>query len=127
MGGPPHWSLRGRFDASYPAGVGDTREQAEPVDFVERVMRVIEVIPPGEVLTYGDVAALVGSRAARAVGRVLALYGDTLPWWRVVRSDGTFLRGYEAAALEHYRSEGTPLRTVDGVPRVDLRTARRIS
>jgi alkylated DNA nucleotide flippase Atl1 len=97
-----------------------------PPDFVEAVIRVIEAIPEGEVLTYGDVAALVGSRAARAVGRVLARYGEPLPWWRVVRSDGTFLRGFEAAALEHYEQEGTPLRSVNGARRVDLRAARRI-
>jgi alkylated DNA nucleotide flippase Atl1 len=94
-------------------------------DFVESVIRVIEAIPPGEVLTYGDVAAVVGSRAARAVGRVLARYGHALPWWRVVRADGTFLRGFETAALAEYERERTPLRIVGGVQRVDLRSARR--
>lgn len=40
-------------------------------------------------MTYGDVAEYVGSRAARMVGRVLALDGGTVPWHRVVRANGS--------------------------------------
>ncbi len=57
-------------------------------DFVTRVLDVVDAIPPGRVMTYGDVAAALGSRAARAVGQVMAHYGRDVPWWRVVRASG---------------------------------------
>jgi alkylated DNA nucleotide flippase Atl1 len=58
------------------------------VPTVERVRAVIEAIPPGEVLSYGEVADRAGVRSARLVGRILA-ESDDLPWHRVVRADGT--------------------------------------
>ncbi|MEA9986479.1 MULTISPECIES: MGMT family protein [Subtercola] len=82
---------------------------SEAVDFGALVLEVVDAIPPGCVLTYGDVAALLGSRAARAVGTVLARSGGAHPWWRVVRSGGHPAPGHEAAAREHYEGEGTPL------------------
>lgn len=43
----------------------------------------------GEVVSYGEVARRAGyPRAARAVGNLLAR-GLRVPWWRVVRSDGS--------------------------------------
>lgn len=93
-------------------------------DFVSRVVRVVESIPPGRAMTYGQVAAAVGSRAARGVGQVMAYYGGDLPWWRVVRAGGHPARGHEAAALERYRAESTPLRfSASGGARVDLEAA----
>ena len=68
------------------------------------------MIPPGRVMTYGDVAATLGSRGARAVGRVMAESGGTVAWWRVIRSDGRPPAGHETDAVAHYRAEGTPLR-----------------
>ena len=79
------------------------------LDFGGAVLQVVDGIPPGHVMTYGDVAAELGSRGARAVGRVMALEGSSVPWWRVVRADGRPPAGHEAEALEHYRAEGTPL------------------
>ena len=76
-------------------------------------------------MAYGEVAAAMGSRAARAVGTVMAHYGSDVPWWRVVRASGHPPIDHEARALEHYRAEGTPLRwSRDGVYRVDLAAAR---
>ncbi|WP_029947303.1 MGMT family protein [Leifsonia aquatica] len=98
--------------------------------FVERVLGVVESIPPGQVMTYGDVAAVLGSRAARMVGQIMAYYGSTVPWWRVVRASGHPPADHEHLALPHYRAEGTPLLggpRADGTTtayRVDLRTAR---
>lgn len=60
--------------------------------FADEACRVIRALAPGEVVSYGDVAHDAGRPgAARAVGVVLAQRSDThdLPWWRVVRSDGT--------------------------------------
>lgn len=59
----------------------------------------------------------------------MALYGSAVPWWRVVRSDGTLLPAHELRALDHYRAEGTPLREASHraeghIPRIDMRRAR---
>lgn len=76
--------------------------------YAERVLDVAERIPPGRVMTYGDVAEWLGEGGPRQVGHVMALYGGAVPWWRVVRADGGLLPGHELRALEHYRAEGTP-------------------
>jgi len=90
-----------------------TAESAEPhLDFAGAVLTVVDDISPGRVMTYGEVAAELGSRGARAVGRVMATEGSSVPWWRVVRADGRPPSGHEDAALEHYRAEGTPLQWV---------------
>lgn len=78
-------------------------------EFAEAVCEVVAAIPPGRVMSYGDIAAAIGSRAPRAVGAVLAAGAADLPWWRVVRSDGRPARGHEAEALRHLHGEGTPL------------------
>ena len=94
-------------------------------DFVSRVLAVVESIPPGRVMTYGDVAAAIGSRAPRAVGQAMAYYGSDVPWWRVIRSSGHPPRNHDAAALERYEAEGTRLlRSAAGMYRLDLSTAR---
>lgn len=93
-------------------------------DFIERVLDVVRDIPDGQVMTYGDVAAAIGSRAARGVGQVMAYYGGDVPWWRVVRASGHPAAGHESRALEHYRAEGTPLLWSRDTFRVDLARAR---
>lgn len=94
-------------------------------DFVGAVLTVVESIPTGRVMSYGDVAAVLGSRAARAVGQVMAYYGSEVPRWRVVRASGRPAIDHEARALQHFRAEGTPLRwSAGGDFRVDLTTAR---
>lgn len=101
-----------------------------PDAFVERVLAVVDAIPPGRVMTYGDVAAVLGSRAARMVGQIMAYYGSSVPWWRVVRASGHPPANHEHLALPYYRAEGTPLLggpQADGTAttyRVDLRVAR---
>ncbi|MGW5028885.1 MGMT family protein, partial [Streptomyces albidoflavus] len=91
----------------------DTPPSTEPPalpPYAERVLDVSELIPPGRVMTYGDIAEWLEEGGPRQVGRVMALYGSAVPWWRVVRSDGALLPGHERRALAHYRAEGTPLR-----------------
>jgi alkylated DNA nucleotide flippase Atl1 len=92
--------------------------------FVERVLEVVEAIPPAHVMTYGDIAATLGSRAARVVGQVMAYYGADVPWWRVIRASGHPPSGHEQAAFEHYMAESTPLLKTDAGYRVNLRLAR---
>ncbi len=75
-------------------------------DFTERVIEVIESIPPGEVMAYGEVAAEAGfPGAARAVGNVLGAVPG-LPWWRVVTVDGRLVPGEEQLQAELLRAEG---------------------
>ena len=100
---------------------------APPRDFVEAVLDIVAAIPPGRVMTYGDVAATLGSRAARAVGTVMARYGSDVPWWRVVRASGEPPAAHEDRALPHYRAEGTPLRELPDGYRIDLRAARHLA
>ena len=91
-------------------------------EFAEAVLEVVAGIPAGSVMSYGDVAAAIGSRAPRAVGAVMAAGGSDAPWWRVVRADGRPAQGLEADALARLRAEGTPL-TASG-DRVAMRLAR---
>ena len=94
-------------------------------DFVSRVLDVVATIPAGRVMSYGDVAAAIGSRAARGVGQVMAYYGSDAAWWRVVRASGHPAIGHESRALEYYRAEGTPLTwSAAGAFRVNLTLAR---
>ena len=90
--------------------------------YVERVFDVVDAIPPGRVMAYGDVAAVIGSGGPRQVGTAMARYGSAVTWWRVVRSDGGFLVGHEREALARYREEGTPLKPDRG--RIDMARAR---
>jgi alkylated DNA nucleotide flippase Atl1 len=78
--------------------------------YVSRVLDVAESIPAGRVMSYGDIAEYLGEGGPRQVGRVMALWGGGVPWWRVVHADGQLLCGHEREALGHYRREGTPLR-----------------
>ena len=85
------------------------RHEVEP-GFRERVETLVAQIPPGRVMTYGQLAALCGNaRAARIVGGI-AHFGDPqLPWQRVVNKKGGLAAGYpggRAAHAEHLRAEG---------------------
>jgi len=102
------------------------------IEYVEAVLAVVELVPPGTALAYGDVAELLGSGGPRQVGRVMSHYGSSVPWWRILKSSGHGPDGHEADALRHYLEEGTPLlgrpeeylRTGEGRWRVDLMAAR---
>ena len=93
-----------------------------PTPFAESVLDLVEQIPPGRVMAYGDVATVLGSGGARAVGTVMARFGSGVPWHRVIRSDGSPPAGHEAEALRRHRREGTPL--VASGTRVDIAAAR---
>jgi len=80
------------------------------MEYVEAVLAVVEVIPPGRVMTYGAIAEYVGSGGPRQVGTVMARYGGGVPWHRVVTASGRVPPGHEAEALRRLRAEGTPLK-----------------
>jgi methylated-DNA-protein-cysteine methyltransferase related protein len=75
--------------------------------FEQAVVGVLHSLRPGEVVTYGEVAAEAGfPGAARAVGRILATSDDDLPWWRVVTTTGRLVPGHEAEHARRLRAEG---------------------
>ena len=77
-------------------------------EYVEAVISLVEQVPPGRVTTYGALADAVGTGGPRQVGQVMASYGGPVPWWRVVRADGTPPACHEDEARTHHRAEGTP-------------------
>lgn len=70
---------------------------------VERVLRVVEAIPPGRVAAYGEVGAIVGV-GPRLVGRIMGAWGSSTPWWRVTNASGD--HPLLARALPHWQEEG---------------------
>jgi methylated-DNA-protein-cysteine methyltransferase related protein len=80
-------------------------------DFESAVSAVLLSLRPGEVVTYGDVAAEAGRPgAARAVGTILARSGGDYPWWRVVTSTGRLVPGHEREHARRLRAEGVTVR-----------------
>jgi alkylated DNA nucleotide flippase Atl1 len=83
-------------------------------EYAELVLRCIEQVPRGRVTTYGTIAEVVGQVAEgggpRQVGSVLAAHGGGVPWWRVVRADGSPPDCHEGEAHQYHLEEGTPLR-----------------
>src|SRR5689334_24575953 len=81
-----------------------------PLDeYSAQVLDVVDSIPPGRVMSYGDIAEYLGSGPGpRQVGRVMATYGGAVAWWRVIHSDGTPAPGHDSVALRPYPAEATP-------------------
>jgi alkylated DNA nucleotide flippase Atl1 len=80
--------------------------------FAEAVWALVRTVPPGRATTYGDIAeAHFGMRrGARGVGRALAGCPRDVPWWRVVRADGSVMPGPAGSEqLARLREEGVPL------------------
>ncbi|MGP7960664.1 MGMT family protein [Sanguibacter sp. A247] len=94
-------------------------------EYVDAVLDVVDLVPPGCATTYGDVAAVVvsmlGRGGPRLVGTALREGGGAVAWWRVVRADGDPPAHKRAEALALLREEGCPIR---GGGRVDLARAR---
>ncbi len=82
---------------------------------IDDILARIRRIPPGFVRTYGDVSP----GAPRYAGTALRRCDDPdVPWWRVVRADGSLAKGERQAAL--LREEGVVVRR----NRVDLARLR---
>ena len=66
--------------------------------FYKQVYDIVEQIPYGKVISYGEIAKILGRpRAAREVGRAMRLCPDGLPWQRVIMTDGSIAGGVFAA------------------------------
>ncbi|MEO6987202.1 MAG: MGMT family protein [Aquihabitans sp.] len=78
--------------------------------FEEAVAEVLTGLVPGDVVTYGEVAAEAGfPGAARAVGTLLGRSGGQFPWWRVVNATGRLVPGLEDEHATRLRAEGVPV------------------
>jgi alkylated DNA nucleotide flippase Atl1 len=90
-------------------------------DFTDRVLDLVDRIPPGQVLSYGAIAEILGEGGPRQVARVMAMDGGAVAWWRVVRADGSLTAAHGIGAQEHYAEERTPMRA--GGTAIDIRQA----
>lgn len=79
------------------------------LDVDEAVFDVVERIPPGRVSTYGAIGRLVGI-GPRRVARALSSGGGAVPWYRVVRADGTAAEPVRVEQLGLLAAEGVPVR-----------------
>ena len=95
---------------------------AGPSLYAERVLTVVELIPAGKVLAYGDVAEYLGESSARTVGRVMFAYGAAVPWHRVVMASGRPAPPKAVEQLRRLALDGTPLRRSGAA--VDMARAR---
>jgi len=86
----------------------------DPEEYAEAVLSCVERVPWGRVTTYGAIAEYLGRRLGgggpRQVGAVMATYGGPVPWWRVVRADGSLPPSHQGEARQAYLEENTPLR-----------------
>jgi alkylated DNA nucleotide flippase Atl1 len=83
----------------------------------DAVLARIRQIPEGFVRAYGDVSP----GAPRFAGTVLSACDDpSVPWWRVVRADGSLAKG--ARQRERLEAEHVPFRG----ERVEMRVARML-
>ena len=85
-----------------------------PQEYVEEVLRLVESIPEGRVMSYGAVADALADRSgrnsARQVGTIMARHGGGVPWHRVVTSAGRLPPGHEQEARQRLLSEGVPVK-----------------
>ena len=87
--------------------------------FFERVYQIVARIPYGRVISYGQIARMLGCPgAARTVGWALGACPEHLPWQRVVRADGS-IAGGGFAELRRAMLEGEGVRFLPG-GRVDM-------
>ena len=58
-------------------------------DYRERVFRIVRMIPRGHIMTYGQIAEILGEGyTPRTVGFVMHSADDKTPWHRVINAQG---------------------------------------
>ncbi|MDT7604387.1 MAG: methylated-DNA-protein-cysteine methyltransferase related protein [Acidobacteriota bacterium] len=67
---------------------------ADDANYRERVFEIVRRIPSGRVMTYGQLADLLGEGyTARTVGYVMHAATDDVPWQRVINAQGACSTG----------------------------------
>ena len=102
---------RAKRAATTSAGVGTRPGStgAAPTPYAREVLDLVDRIPRGRVMTYGDVAEMHGRGSARTVGAVMAQHGREVPWHRVVQASGRPAEPYVREALDRLAAEGCPV------------------
>lgn len=72
---------------------------------IERVLTLVELVPRGRVVSYGDLGRIVGI-GPRQVGSFMRHHSDGLPWWRVTNASGDLPRELLDRARPHWADEG---------------------
>ncbi|NHN55346.1 cysteine methyltransferase [Calidifontibacter sp. DB0510] len=74
----------------------------------EQVHTIARLVPPGRVVSYGDIAGMLLINP-RQVGQIMAASRpeDELPWWRITSSYGDLPR--------HLRDEGFAIWAEEGI------------
>ena len=90
--------------------------------FARLVLDLVDRIPPGRVMAYGDIAEWLEQGTPRIVARVMSTYGSEVPWWRVLRADGTCAPEVLERQAPLLESERAPWK-VRGL-RIDMNEAR---
>lgn len=90
------------------------------LEYAEAVHQLALLVPPGAVLSYGDVAELLGSGGPRQAGKAMASSPAATPWWRIIRSDGSLPAPLADQGKSAWATENTPRRG----QRVDMGQAR---
>lgn len=93
----------------------------------QKIWQVVIAVPPGKVVSYGQVAEMAGlGRQARYIGRALGKLpkGHSVPWYRVIRSNGqiAFPEGSEIYQEQVSRLQAEGVEVVNG--RVAMRRFR---
>ena len=90
---------------------------SDPVlDVDEAVFDAVERIPAGRVSSYGAIGRIVGVGPRRVARALSGGGGGAVPWYRVLRADGTAAEPVRVHQLRLLAGEGVPMR--DG--RVDM-------
>ncbi len=85
--------------------------------FAREVLDLVDAIPSGRVMSYGDISAYLGGPGPRMVARVMSTWGGEAKWWRVLRADGSCAPEVRARQMRLLRAEGVVFRSKD---RVDM-------
>lgn len=90
-------------------------EREESLAYPDAVHELAQLVPRAAVLSYGDVAELLGSGSARQAGKAMGAAPEGTPWWRILRSDGTITGALMAEASGHWAAEelASPGRRID--------------
>ena len=76
------------------AARGDERELMAQPGYNERVYQIVRRIPTGRVMTYGQIADMLGEGyTPRTVGFVMHASPDDVPWQRVINAQGACSTG----------------------------------
>ena len=86
------------------------------IEFAQKVYDIAANIPAGKIMTYGQIALVIGSRGwARRVGRAMFYAPSDIPCHRVINSKGEMAPEYAFGGKEKQRemlqSEGVVFKT----------------